>query len=196
MGTARQEGTRFPSCRAYFTLPGIPAFYFRGPEGHFRGKLRGTVRTRRAKERPPGAHYVDCYPCQPLLDVFAGEYPHGHDAQRRGERVGQRYRAVRQIVKGKIHACPQQQEHCRAHGQNLPRDMPDGQSCALFALVLCGMTALFARPRHIAVDGNNEVVDVDGEIGIDTFPKINPHRYRGHDYRGYPQTRVGVVFPP
>ena len=51
-------------------------------------------------------------------------------------------------------------------------------------------------PGYVAVDGDDEVVDVDGEVGVDALREIYPHRYRGHDHRGDPHACVGVVLPP
>ena len=53
-----------------------------------------------------------------------------------------------------------------------------------------------ACPYYVAVDGDDEVVDVDGEVGVDAFAEVDPHGDGRHDHGGVPHTPVGMVFPP
>lgn len=51
-------------------------------------------------------------------------------------------------------------------------------------------------PHCVAVDGHDEIVDVDGEVGIYAFGEVYPHGYGRHHHRGEPYAGVGMVLPP
>lgn len=143
----------------------------------------------------PDAYGVDGYPGYPLFDVFPGEHPHGHYAQGRGEGVGQRHRAVGEEAQSAIERGPEEQAGRGAAGQPSGRYAGDGQWDFLLLSRPCPLAA-GAGPGQIAVDGYGEIVDVDCEVGIEPFVEVDPHRDGRHHYRGEPEARVGVVFPP
>ena len=45
---------------------------------------------------------IDQYPCDPLLEIFAGEHPHSDDAHGRSECIGNGDGAVGEIVEDEV----------------------------------------------------------------------------------------------
>ncbi len=51
-------------------------------------------------------------------------------------------------------------------------------------------------PDYESINCYYEIIDVDGEVGVNPFAEVDPHRDGWHHHRGIPHPPISMIFPP
>ena len=126
-------------------------------------------------------------PHQPLFGVFAREHPQGGHAGGGGEAVAVGYRAVRVADQQYGRRSEAERGDEAQRQQEAARHAGDGQRSVVVPP---------AGPCGPAVDAGDQVVDVDGHVGVEARCAVDENVEGGHDDADRPQPDAGAVFEP
>ena len=128
---------------------------------------------------------IDDNPYKPLFQVLARQGPNAHDAEGRGESIGDGDSGVGEVRQYKVYGQP-----CRKADSN-PREsrvfghVADGQ---------VGGFLLVAHPCDEAIDGHGEVVELHAAVGVKSFLIVQYDAQRLHHETHDPHPDAGLVF--
>lgn len=150
----------------------------------------------------PRADGIDHEPHEPLLHPLARQHPHGHDGERRVERVPPGHSAVREMYQHVGNTEVDGQEGQTEQRPGLQRSVGDGPLSSFHGRDIVPRPLLYGKsrgrcsaPDPEAVDGYEEIVDVYAEVGIEPGIPIDEEGDSGHHHAGYPHAPVGLVLP-
>ena len=135
------------------------------------------------------AHAVNKNSEEPLLNIFAGECPQAHEAQRIGEAVKHWHRTVGVVGEDIPGSQPCHEEKQNGGGIKACGHMGDGHFLPLLLQVLAA-----ELPYEPSVNGGEGVIDRHGCVAVETVAVIETNVESRHNDAHEPQQDVSAVF--